>query len=296
MELPFKKGMQLVDTSDFIGSARSALSAASCRAREGAVRQNKDVQTKRDGSLVTEVDQQIESLLVARFKSEFPVAAVLGEEGAIDTEGRSAEEVYREFFGAPFQITIDPIDGTKNFIAGRPQYCLAAGLSMRIDAGIWPIAGVVAVPEEGKMLWSDDSQVVVEDLLSGQQSSLVSPATAAPSVSVNSRDRAWLASKELQLRLPWVSSGSSVYDFLGTVVGRHRASLIGSQRLWDLMAPLAIALRAGLVLRDFESRSEIGSIKWQDLSGDIASRPWGLNRKMVLAARGTDIAELVGST
>ncbi len=283
----------MINTSDFIASARSVLRIASICARDGAVSRNKDVQTKRDGSIVTEIDQKIESMLVARFKDDFPDAVVLGEEGAIDNEGRSAEEVYREFFRASFQITIDPIDGTKNFIAGLPQYCIAVGLSRRLGEGVWPISGVIAVPEEGQMFWSDESQVVVEDLDSGQQSPLTAHTAPEQSVSVNSRDRAWLASHSIELRLPWVSSGSSIYDFLGTVIGRHRGSLIGSQRLWDLMAPLAIALRAGLVLRDFESLSKIGCIEWQDLSEDITSRPWGIRRKMLLAGRSTDISELV---
>ncbi len=283
----------MVGTSDFISSARSALLEAVRCAREGAARCDKDVHTKRDGSLVTEIDQQIESLLVTRFKQDFPTAAVLGEEGAIDTDGMSAEEVYREFFSAPFQITIDPIDGTKNFITGYPQYCIAVGLSLRFGEGVWPIAGAIAIPEEGAMFWSDDSRVIVEDLNSGQQSLMSTHSTSAESVSVNSRDRAWLASKGIELRLPWVSSGSSVYDFLGTVVGRHRGSIIGSQRLWDLMAPLAIALRAGLVLRDLESGDQIGFIGSRDLSEDIVARPWGLARKMVLSPRHSNISDVV---
>ena len=287
------RGVQLVSCGEFVVSARNVLIEATKSARDGATRRDKDVQTKRDGSLVTEIDQQIESLLVTRFKRDFPNAAVLGEEGAIDTLGMSAEEVYGEFFSAPYQITIDPIDGTRNFISGHPQYCIAVGLSVRIKDGVWPIAGAIAIPEEGQMFWSDDYRVVVEDLKTGQQSLFSGSSAAADSVSVNSRDRAWLAANGIELRLPWVSSGSSVYDFLGTVVGRHRGSIIGSQRLWDLMAPLAIALRAGLVLRDLESGSVIGSISCQDLSKDIVSRPWGLGRKMVLAGRGTNIAELV---
>ncbi len=282
----------MVATRDFITSARGVLIDAVQCALEGAARRNKNVQTKRDGSLVTEIDQQIEAMLVARFTRDFPTAVVLGEEGAIDTDGMTSEEVYGEFFSAPYQITIDPIDGTKNFIAGHPQYGIAVGLSGRRGEGAWPIAGLIAVPEEGKIFFSDDSQVVVEDLSSGQQSSLVVPSLSVESISVNSRDRAWLASKGIELSLPWVSSGSSVYDFLGTVVGRHRGSIIGSQRLWDLMAPLAIALRAGLVLRDFESGNDIPCMTSRDLSDDIVARPWGLARKMLLATRGTNISDL----
>jgi fructose-1,6-bisphosphatase/inositol monophosphatase family enzyme len=286
----------VVCSRDFIASARSVLVDAVRCAQEGASHQDKAVVTKRDGSLVTEIDKQIESMLAGRFKRDFPGATVLGEEGAIDTHGMNPQEVYGEFFGAPYQIIIDPIDGTKNFIAGHPQYCIAVALSRGSRAGVWPVAGAIAIPEDGVIFWSDEKEAIIEDLRSGQQGPIIMTRDPGGSVSVNSRDRAWLAAQGWQLCVPWVSSGSSVYDLLGTVLGRHRASIVGSQRLWDLMAPLAIALRFGLVLRDFASGHEITSLRASDLSDDIIVRPWGLSRKMILTERGTEVSELARRT
>jgi fructose-1,6-bisphosphatase/inositol monophosphatase family enzyme len=288
----------VVSSRDFLDSARSVVKDLVPLARDGAARTNKTVTTKRDGSLVTEIDQQVESRLISEFTRRFPGVVLLGEEGAIDSQSTSAHQLYGRYLASEYQITIDPIDGTKNFINGKCEYCIAVALSAASSPtgggnGVWPVAGVIAVPEENALYWADEDSVFVEDIGSGNCIPLVSQTGASGWLSVNSRDRVWLAERNFQLLLPWISSGSSVYDLLGTVLGRNRASIIGSQRLWDLMAPLALALRSGLALRDLQSGEELSSIGIFELSDDIESRPWGLARKIILANRDLKIEELL---
>lgn len=283
----------MVSRSDFIAAALGIVRELVPVARAGASCTDKSVCTKRDGSLVTAIDQEVETRLVTFFNRTFPGVPVLGEEGAIDLSATSAQQAYGSFMSAGCQITIDPIDGTRNFIDGNPQYCIAVALSAGGPAGVWPRAGIVAIPEQQKIYWSGETAVWVEDLVTGTQRAAVSRSQAHGPLSVNSRDRAWLASHNMQLLVPWVSSGSSVYDFLGTILGRNRASIIGSQRLWDLMAPLSLATMNGVVLRDLQSGQQVRSIQMADLSTDIESRPWGLARKMVLAAPDLDLSQVV---
>lgn len=282
----------MVSSREFVICARNAVKELAPVALSGAAQADKSVVTKRDGSLVTAIDQEVETRLIAAFHRSFPGIPVLGEEGAIDRKAQNASQMYQEFINSGFQIIIDPIDGTKNFIDGHPQYCIAVALSESRAGGVWPVAGVIAIPEERTMYWSDESGVFAEDLVSGDQRQVRRVDSSLERVSVNSRDRAWLAERHLQLTRSWVSSGSSVYDFLGTVLGRNRASIAGSQRLWDLMAPLALALRSGLILRDLETGREVTSITIDHLSEDIAMRPWGLSRKMLLAPRDQEFSEL----
>lgn len=285
----------MVSSSDFIALALRAVKELVPVVLSGATRTDKAVVTKRDGSLVTEIDQQVETRLVKGFNEAFPGVPVLGEEGAIDSQAKSAEEMYGGFLQASHQIIIDPIDGTKNFIQGRPQYCIAVALSKRFASGVWPVAGVIAIPEEQRLYWADEQSLFVEDMVTGVQGPVELAGEVNSSVSVNSRDRSWLAERRIELLTPWVSSGSSVYDFLGSALGRTRASIIGSQRLWDLMAPLAIALRAGLVLRDLQTGDELHSLHLSDLSDDIDSRPWGLGRKMVLSMPDLKLSQVVAT-
>jgi fructose-1,6-bisphosphatase/inositol monophosphatase family enzyme len=284
----------MVSTSEFISCTRNAFRELVPFVKESAGRPDKSVQTKRDGSLVTEIDQAVESKLVQIFQQAFPEVPVLGEEGAIDQNATDAEQMYSQFLNSDYQITIDPIDGTKNFIEGSQYYCIAAALSARKDGGIWPVAGVIAVPEEDLLYWSDERGTFSEQVSTGAMLEVWPEVSPKQQISVNSRDRAWLAAHQLTALLPTISSGSSVHDFLGTVLGRRTASVVGAQRLWDLMAPLALALRAGLVLRDLQGGQHIKSLGIRDLSEEIVSRPWGLTRKMVLARPGTRLCELVG--
>lgn len=79
---------------------------------------------------VTEVDQQIESLLVERIVTARPADGIVGEEG---TDRPSSSGV---------RWLLDPIDGTTNFMHGIPGF--AVSIAAELD-GI-TIVGVVADP------------------------------------------------------------------------------------------------------------------------------------------------------
>lgn len=283
----------IVDWSDFITCAQTALREVIQVARQGMGRLEKGVYTKGDGSPVTDIDKAIETRLVDRFRTVFPGVTILGEETGVDMAAQSAEQLYRDYFESEYQITIDPIDGTRNYINGQPQYCIAVALSQRRDSGVWPIVGAIAVPEAKEIYWNDDKGVFIEHVEHQQVRPVVLDHISTSRISVNSRDRTWLAEQDWQLQVPWVSSGSSVYDFLDTILGRNRASFVGAQRLWDLMAPLALAMRAGLILRDVASGVQVCPITRQDLSCDLVARPWGLSRKMILARPAVRAEELL---
>lgn len=78
--------------------------------------------------VVSDVDEEIESLLRRRLSVRHPDHAVLGEEGGL---GGAA--------GSPFTWTLDPIDGTANFVNGLPFYASAIGVLFH---GV-PVAGAV---------------------------------------------------------------------------------------------------------------------------------------------------------
>ncbi|MDA1010925.1 MAG: inositol monophosphatase, partial [Chloroflexi bacterium] len=77
---------------------------------------------------VSQVDEQVEALIRRRLAARHPDHTVLGEEGG--------------FGGAPasrFTWTIDPVDGTTNFVNGLPLYASAIGVLM--DGA--PVAGAI---------------------------------------------------------------------------------------------------------------------------------------------------------
>ncbi|MFP4375478.1 MAG: inositol monophosphatase family protein [Spirochaetales bacterium] len=68
------------------------------------------VERKSDASPVTEADREAEQLIRARIHASYPNHGVLGEEGGFE---RGAGEI---------TWVIDPIDGTRSFVAGVPLY------------------------------------------------------------------------------------------------------------------------------------------------------------------------------
>ena len=284
----------MINPSDFISCVLPELKSLSELLLTAAKGDKGEVSIKRDGSLVTEIDRLVEARLVGVLGARFPQVPILGEEGAIDVGIKGPADYYTPFLQADEQIVIDPIDGTRNFIDGHREYCMAVALCRKVGAGIWPIAGVVLIPEFAEVYLSDGQSVYVEDLRSGARRTVKREGPKETKVSVNSRDRAWLASVGLAAAVPWISSGSSVYDFLNTALGRQSGSVLGAQRIWDLMAPLAIASTLGVVLRDISSGEMVSCIGMRELSAETELRPWGLARKMLLAPPDQGISKLVG--
>lgn len=90
-----------------------------------------EAENKADHSPVTEADREVERLLRGMIAERYPDHAMLGEEyGA----GGGAD--------ASYCWVLDPIDGTRSFLAGKPLFGCLIGLSRD---GI-PVAGVLDQP------------------------------------------------------------------------------------------------------------------------------------------------------
>jgi len=92
---------------------------------------------KTDASPVTVADQEIESKIRALIKKEHPTMQIFGEEFGL---GEAS---------APLKLIIDPIDGTKNFIAGIPFF----GSLMAIEAEGILVAAMVSMPRYKERWW-----------------------------------------------------------------------------------------------------------------------------------------------
>ena len=112
------------------------------------------VDEKNPGDLVTVADHEAERLITARLRSAYPSAVVLGEEAyAADAALMGA------FWAAEHAFTVDPVDGTKNFVHGSPDHAVMvaevrAGETVR--GWIWqPQHRRAYVAERGAGAWRD---------------------------------------------------------------------------------------------------------------------------------------------
>ncbi|HTR13128.1 MAG TPA: 3'(2'),5'-bisphosphate nucleotidase CysQ [Roseiarcus sp.] len=111
-----------------IAAAREAGTLALGFFRAGAAT-SAEVKAKHGGSPVTEADLAVDALLRQRLTAAFPSAGWLSEETA-DDAARLARRAL---------LVVDPIDGTKAFVAGDARW--AVSVALVVDGR--PIAGVV---------------------------------------------------------------------------------------------------------------------------------------------------------
>jgi len=96
---------------------------------------------KADGSVVTEADVQVETLLRHELGRRFAGVPVLGEEQGFGT-GSQAQTL--------MAFVVDPIDGTLSYAHGDALWAVSIGL---LRAGK-PVAGVVVAPALGRAWWA----------------------------------------------------------------------------------------------------------------------------------------------
>lgn len=93
-----------------------------------------DIERKGDESPVTAADRAAEQAMRAVLAAAFPDHGILGEEFGEDRPG------------AALTWVLDPIDGTKSFVTGRPTY---GSLIALLEDGV-PVLGVMSQPSIGE--------------------------------------------------------------------------------------------------------------------------------------------------
>lgn len=101
---------------------------------------------------VTEADEASERMITAALLARFPDALVVGEEATA-----ADPALLDRLADVPLAFTVDPIDGTRNFIAGLPLFGVMASVIVHGDvvAGVIhdPICGDTAQAYRGEGAW-----------------------------------------------------------------------------------------------------------------------------------------------
>jgi 3'(2'), 5'-bisphosphate nucleotidase len=113
----------------------SAAAAAILAARAGAL----DARAKADLSPVTAADEAAEAVILQGLARVLPGTSVVSEEAASQACPARVPETF---------IVVDPLDGTRELIAGRDEFTVNLGV---VSAGR-PRLGIVAAPAQG-VLW-----------------------------------------------------------------------------------------------------------------------------------------------
>ncbi len=94
---------------------------------------------KNDLSPVTAADEASEAVIIDGVSRLLPGVTVIAEESVAGTAAASLE---------PSFVIVDPLDGTKEFLAGRDEFTVNVAI---VTHGA-PVAGIIAAPAQG-LLW-----------------------------------------------------------------------------------------------------------------------------------------------
>ena len=196
--------------------------------------------------LVTEVDREAESLIVATIRHCFRDHAILAEE-------RGREE------GRPERLwMVDPLDGTTNFAHGVKSCCVsiafAADGETRLGVVLDPFANELFVAWQGGGAWRNGRPARVSPIDAMPDSLLV---TGFP---YNIRDREVMAATLPRLSRCLAASqgirrlGSAALDLCHVADGRFEAFWEQNLKPWDTAAGVLMVTEAGGRVSDFDGR------------------------------------------
>jgi myo-inositol-1(or 4)-monophosphatase len=220
---------------------------------------------KSDGSLASEADLATEAFLKERLGQLFPGDEICSEE--------SPE--YR-CVGAGRVWSLDPLDGTHNFIAGLGLWAVSVGL---IEGG-QPRLGVVCSPplgltwagERGAGAWRNGEPLAAPSAAPVERNDLVAINTDMPF------DLAKLPGKKRNL-------GSAALHACWVVSGVLRAAYFHNWALWDLAAALTLAGETGVEARWDDGRllEDLAPVGASERHGTLVLARSGLCERLVAA-------------
>jgi 3'(2'), 5'-bisphosphate nucleotidase len=209
------------------------------------------VHWKADESPVTAADQAAEAIILEHLARMAPGVPVVAEEAAA---AGAAPQVAGRFF------LVDPLDGTKEFVAGRDEFTVNIAL---IEQGA-PVLGVVGAPALGRLFAGDVTRGEAFEIrgAGGAPGSARIPMRVRPwppdgPVAVASRSHgsaeteAWLAAAAVAAR---VSIGSSLKFCLLAAGEADVYPRFGPTMEWDTAAGHAVVCAAGGDVHEIDGR------------------------------------------
>jgi fructose-1,6-bisphosphatase/inositol monophosphatase family enzyme len=199
-----------------------------------------DVAEKNPGDLVTVADREAEVLITAALLAAYPDAVILGEEAT------SADAtVLDRFAAAEHAFTVDPVDGTKNFVSGSPDHAMMVA-EIRggtvVRSWIWqPQHELAYVAEQGSGAYR---------ISSAGRERLVRPPLGQELRGITSRRR-WIGRAVGALKvleLTWVCCG---VDYPKIVEGEADYAVYGHGAPWDHAPGSLLLAETGGFLGDF---------------------------------------------
>ncbi len=200
-----------------------------------------EVREKSPNDYVTDIDQKAEHEIIRILKKAYPEHSVLGEESGV-------------MEGNEYQWVIDPLDGTRNFIHGFPQFAVSIALmcSGRLEHGVIydPLRQELFCASRGQGAWLNERRIRVSRRKNLEECLLGTgfPFRHAPDLLTQ-----YLST--LSALVPVCGdvrrAGAATLDLAYVACGRLDGFWEMGLKLWDIAAGVLLIREAGGMVTDF---------------------------------------------
>jgi myo-inositol-1(or 4)-monophosphatase len=195
------------------------------------------VELKADGTPVTVADKECERLMRAAINKAYPAHGILGEE--FGPERTDAE----------FCWVLDPIDGTKSFLARVPLYVTLIGLLYRGQ----PVLGLIDQPILRERVIGDNRTTTLNGRVVRVQEVPLKRAVVLSSdfdmIRTHQPQAAW---SQLVPAVAYTRTWGDGYGYLLVASGRAHIMADPVMNPWDLIPVIPIMRGAGAVVTDWK--------------------------------------------
>lgn len=215
------------------------------------------VDLKADGSPVTIADRECERIIREMIAARFPDHGILGEE--FGSSSLNSEYVW----------VLDPIDGTKSFIAGGFDFGTLIGLLKNGQ----PILGVISQPVLGHVVVGDNQSCTFngEPVRVKTGSSLSEALCLLTDITLPAKFQSAEGFNRLVNSVGAVRTWGNCFGYTHLARGLAHAMIDPIMSPWDLLPLIPVVRGAGGVITDYQGNDPVGGKSIIAASPDLHS-------------------------
>ncbi len=202
------------------------------------------IEIKQDKSPVSNGDLKVNEMLTNKISELTPQIPIVSEE-TVDLNKKNVSKVF---------WLIDPIDGTKEYIAGKDEYTLNAALVINSV----PVLGLVGVPKKGRLFFSyspGESYLIENDKVKKINCKKQQPKGKIVALSSVIKPSDLIMNKLKENNVTSIVKMASSYKFCVIATGEYDIYAARERaNEWDYAAGHAVAQNAGAIIKTLDEK------------------------------------------
>ena len=206
--------------------------------------QGLEIEIKKDNSPVSNGDLKINELITKKIEEITPNIPIISEE-TVDLNIKNKSKIF---------WLIDPIDGTKEYIAGKDEYTLNAALVIDKVS----VLGLVGVPKKKKLFFTyapGESYLIENDIKKKINCIKQQPKNKIVALSSSIKPSDYILNKLKEYSVSSIVKMASSYKFCVIATGEYDI-YVARERAneWDYAAGHAVAENAGAIITTLDEK------------------------------------------